>query len=308
MLPTDDFTASTLDIYKDELNRHYLYPHTNGKYALIELMNKDFQKKMALKAGLPVSDSWLVDIKGGTYVLPNDIIYPCFPKPQISFLGNKRCMKKCSSELELRNVLDTVAMERDCPMLIEKFIPIEKEYGILGFIDDDKIILPAMVDKMEIGHGSHEGVTLLGKLISTEDIAEFIKSLEKFLISIGFVGLIDIDLYESNNILYFNELNLRMGAFGYAAVCGNVNLPMMFVKRMENKSYQKYNKRLNKEIICLSDKVNEEDLNAGFISRKKYLNNIKSSDFRFLFVKRDLKPFIAFKMNSYFQRIKKLLK
>ena len=87
LLPTDDYMASTIDMYQEQLKDRFLYPHINHKPGeVIKLMDKYVQKELAKQAGLNVVQGWKIDIVNGQYEIPKDIIYPCFTKPEISFL------------------------------------------------------------------------------------------------------------------------------------------------------------------------------------------------------------------------------
>ena len=133
IIPVDDYAASTIDEHVDLLKSDFLFPSINLEQGAVNrLMDKNLQKQLARQTGLSVSEGWVVDINNHSYTLPSDIVYPVFPKPQISFRGNKRCMRKCSNELALRSVLNEVACQRDCPMLLERYIEIDKEYALLG--------------------------------------------------------------------------------------------------------------------------------------------------------------------------------
>ena len=54
--------------------------------------------------------------------------------------------------------------------------------------------------------------------------------LKVFVKSLHFCGLFDIDFYERDGVFYFNELNLRFGASGYAVTHSGINLPDAFMK------------------------------------------------------------------------------
>lgn len=309
LIPVDDYAASVIDENVDKLQSRFHFPNIGMKCGAInKLMDKDFQKRLARDSGLKVSSGWTIDIKNGKYVLPEDIQYPCFPKPQISFLGDKRCMRKCSTEAELRSVVDEVARHADCPLLVEQYVEIEKEYGVLGFCAEGKSLTPGLVLKEMIGEGAHKGVTKLGVVTPLANNKSLHDSIGRFLLSTGLTGLCDIDLYESNGVIYFNELNLRFGAFGYSIFCSGVNLPDMLVRTFLGESVDINRVTIRPKTICLSEKVNFEDYLAGYYNHKEYTCINSLADFTFLADKEDPAPYKAFCRHTRILRFKTIVK
>lgn len=309
LLPTDDYAASTIDLYQEKLREHFLFPHCKGgQGAVVRLMDKDYQKQLAIRAGLTIAKGQTIKIENGTYTIPDTITYPCFTKPEISFLGNKKCMKRCNNVSELTAVLDEVAKAADCPILVEDYIEIEKEYGMLGFCDGTHAVIPAMIHKAAIGNGSHKGVTLLGEVIPSEKYQEIRDRIASILEAEGFVGLFDVDLYEMNGVIYFNELNLRLGAFGYSLMCAGINLPGMLVKKLTGADYKSDPATVSKQIVCINDKVNLDDYSAGYISRSQYEETIRKADARFITDPEDTAPEQAYHRLEMIQNIKNTIR
>jgi predicted ATP-grasp superfamily ATP-dependent carboligase len=309
LIPVDDFAASTIDENIDLLKADFLFPNIRMEQGAVNrLVDKNYQKLLARQAGLNVAEGWVVNIENHQYTLPNDIKYPVFPKPQISFKGNKSCMRKCNNERELRNVLDNVAKVRDCPMLLEQYCEITKEYALLGFSDGKEVIIPAMIQMLESGSGGHHGVTLKGKIFNPDDFV-FINQLKQFMQSLHFCGLFDIDAYESNGKLYFNELNLRFGASGYAMTNSGINLPDCFIKHLTGRGQTTEIYKVN-EAVFVNEKVAYDDFYNGFISLSKYKKYLKDGNFGFIKSDDDPKPYNMFISQnfSFKKRLKREIK
>lgn len=311
IVPVDDYAASTIDEHLDELKSHFLMPNIHMRQgAIVDIMDKDIQKELAIKSGLNVARGWVLDIRNGDYSIPADLTYPCFPKPQISFMGNKRCMKRCDNEADLRRIISEVAKGKNCPLLIEEYIKIEKEYATLGFSDGKTVVMPAMIQLLKDGSGPHKGVTLQGKITPIEQFKEFYMKLSDYITKIGFVGLFDIDSYESNGNLYFNELNLRFGASGFAITDAGVNLPKMLVDCLQNKEID-INQMITREGLFVNEKVAYEDMNDGYISYKEYKRYLSCSDYSFIKNSDDPNPYVQFTKHTkrhYKQIIKYILR
>ena len=309
LIPVDDYAASTIDENIDRLKDRFLFPNINMQQGAInKLMDKNFQKALARDSGLNVADGWTIDINDHKYSLPENIKYPCFPKPQVSFKGNKKCMRRCNSESELRMKLDEVSRERDCPVLIEQYIEIEKEYAALGFSNGKDIIIPAVIHLLDQGHGGHLGVTKIGKLIQKSEYLPFFDVFIQFMKKINFVGLFDVDMYESGGTIYFNELNLRFGASGYAITHQGINLPNMLIGNLLGEYTS--NKICNsiESALFINEKVNFEDFLSGYYGWKEYRRIQKMADFSFLADTNDPKPYRQFLKQAFVPILKRYIK
>lgn len=307
LIPTDDFTASTIDMYQDKLEDVFLFPSISRKKGeVVRMMNKGIQKRLASENGLNVAKGYIVNYNDEKYEIPEGIDYPIFTKPQISFKGDKTLMKKCNNEVELVNLLNYAIEKYKCPILIEQYVEIEKEYGVLGCSYNGEVIIPGIITKIKSGNGGHKGVTLLGETSSFEGREELCEQLKKFIKTIGFNGLFDIDIYESKGKIYFNELNLRFGAGGYGITKSGVNLPQIFIHKLLNIENTLTDKIQKKRFI--SEKVNLEDFEAGYIDWKEYKKEYNNVDFCFIKSENDPKPYVVFKKKELYVRLKVFVK
>ena len=295
LMPVDDYAASVIDEHIEQLKKQFVFQNINMQAGAINhLMDKGLQKKDARKFHLNVAEGWYVEVKDGDYKLPKNISYPCFPKPQISFKGNKECMKKCSSEQELKEVLDEIARQRDCPILIEQYITFDKEYAILGYSSDNQIVMPYMIILLEQGHGAHRGVTMLGKLLPTALFEQTLEKTKNFIQSLHYTGLFDVDFYESNGVIYFNELNLRFGASGYAITKQGINLPNLLVQKLLGKEEAVVYPSDAPNPVFVNEKVCYEDYLAGYIDGNEKKKIVSLASFGFIKDENDKGPWIAF--------------
>ena len=308
VIPTDDCTASTIDIYQKQLGSKFICPNIDnlpGK--IVDCMDKKYQKQLAKQSNLNIVNTWEVNIINGNYEIPLNIKYPVFTKPQLSFLGQKEFMKKCENKKELNDLLNFVKeKKKDCKILIEQFVTIEKEYAVLGCSYNNDVVIPGIIQMIKSGNGSHRGVTLIGQVSSFDEDNDLLNNLKQMIIKIKFNGLFDIDLYESDGKIYFNELNLRFGASGYAITKSGVNLPQIYINKILNKK-EKNNTRIDGSIF-INEKVNLDDYRAGYISYKEYKENEKKSDFGLIKSSADKRPYKSFKRMERLIRIKKKFK
>lgn len=304
LLPTDDYTASAIDLYQEQLDSCFVYPHINHTVGeVVKYMDKGRQKELAIQAGLAVPACWTAVFENDRYIIPENIIYPCFTKPKVSFQGSKFFMKRCNSREELQSLLNEITNKSRCPILIEQFIEIEKEYDIPGFSDGKKVVIPGVIEKGFI----HLGVTATGTMRSRSTIEDIAKKLEEFVRMIGFVGLIDIELYESNGEVYFNELNLRLGASGYAATKTFGNLPELLINCLKGQelNLEKINNSFEPKTFA-SEKVCSQLLNANVLSWSQFWDLLRNVDFGFIKSQDDVVPYKYFCIDVGILRIKKI--
>ena len=309
LIPVDDYAASTIDENIEILKESFLFPNIGMQQGAVNsLMDKRTQKRVAYASGLNVAGGWTIYIKDGKYSIPDDIRYPCFHKPQISFMGDKRCMRKCSNKEELKTVMDEVASQRDCPMLIEEFFGIDKEYATLGFSDGKTVVLPAMLRMLQDGRGPHKGVTLQGEVIPSCEFEEYFRQLRELILDTGFIGLFDVDSFESGGKLYFNELNLRFGASGYSITYMGVNLPHLLINHLLGLENDYSKCQIRQKAIFVNEKVVNDDYEEGYIDKRMFADYLNSACFRFIQSESDPMPWQMFHIQRRLRYFKNAIK
>lgn len=295
LVPCDDLALPWIDDNYDLLKEYYLISNvdqTSGKLA--QLMNKQYQKKLALDFGLTAAKSHNINIREGQYSFPDGIDYPCFVKPATLIMGGKDYLKKYDDEKTLISALDSMASKfKDVDVLVEDFINIKNEYALLGLCADDNVIIPnGILHSLEGGHGSRTGIMAKGDVVTSPEICDFIEELKQFMRSLNYTGLFDIDILGSDEKLHFCELNLRFGGSGYAITKAGVNLPRMYA------DYMLHGKSLTTDCVLdgigktfVSEKIILEDCTEGFITKQEAKSKINSADIHFIIDEEDQGPY-----------------
>lgn len=312
LIPDSDFAASTIDLYQDRLKDYFLYPTINSEQGkVVYWMNKLHQKNLASEIGLNVVPGKVIKVSAGTYEIPKDINYPCFPKPLASAYGGKLGLRKCPDQESLYVQLNKFT-SRDVDVLVENYINIEKEYAVVGFANSKRVEIPAVIYLSSKGSGTHIGVAKNGQLISKAGFDDLLLQFEQFVSRLNFVGLFDIDFFEAEGKFYFGELNLRYGASGYSLYKMGINLPLQLYKALNNKpidSIPNYTDNLAfmNERVCVDDWL-ASDLPISFIINELDKNKEKG----FVFSIEDPNPYrhlIKKTKRAYIlKRIKKLFR
>ena len=296
IIPDSDFSAATIDKFQDRLTDYFLFPHihhTPG--AIAKWMEKPRQKVLAEEMGLNVSLGTVIHITDGYYIIPENIKFPCFTKPFITNIGGKQLFKKCDDERQLRHQLDYAAtICQNMSVLIEDYKPIEKEYAVVGVSNGHDIIIPGIIQIICMAHGGHYGVTCRGKVMPTDGFEDLISKFKNIVSTIGFVGLFDIDFYQSNGTYYFCELNLRFGGSGYAITKMGVNLPGMMVKFFYGENTKDMQKSISSEATFVNERMCQDDWYERYITFKEYRGMMSSSDVSFIKDNSDFKPYMKF--------------
>lgn len=298
LIPADDLVANIVDDYLEELQDYYLLPNIDNKAGAINrLMSKEVQKELAAAAGLPVVNSCVIRTKQGEFEIPDSVSYPCFMKPNISKNSSKSRMRKCDSREELEEALTEFSQKKDIEMLIEDYVEIEKEYSILGVSTREGVVGPGYFGAEEGGHAERRGVALIGKILSCSEEQKLIDDILKFIGTLNFEGLYDVDLIQTKDgKMYFVELNMRFGASGYAVTQCGVNLPAMFADYMIFHKPIDLNckvKETGKTFI--SEKVMVDEYIKSFITWPELKEKMNAVDIHFIKNEEDMKPYQHFK-------------
>ena len=313
ILSVDDDSAYMIDTLQDKLNPYFICANIGGKQGgIAELMNKQLQKQLAEKYGFKVSRSWPIEYRDGHYEVPDDISYPCYVKGLLSYHTLKKFQGRCNSREELLAKVNVVAKESNSPLMAEEFLEIEKDFGVIGFCDGKTCTVPAMVELLDSGHGSHKGVSAFGLVRKHREDENILDLTKRLVESLSLFGLFNVDLVMSKGELYFVELNLRFAAYGYAVTRAGANLPALMVKRCMGVEEQQTEVHILKDCYYLNERVGLDDVVGGYRSFKEYKDLKRKADFGLMENEEDPEPYLIFKrqipMNYFKQRIKQMLK
>lgn len=293
LFPTSDFTVSVISLFSDKLNNDFCFPHINNKKdTIIEWMNKNKQKQLAADVGLNVAKGCIVVIKNGDYTLPEEIQFPCFIKPLQSINGGKKWLKRCDCKEELLKTLDSIiSFEKDIQILVEDFISITHEYAVVGYAHENGAILPGLIEIQQLAGAGHFGVAKKGIICSPSTISDLLDTFSAFITKTGYIGIFDIDFFESNGKYYFGELNLRYGGSTEAYIRNGINLPAIMANHLGQGILPQVVPNIKEastfanEITCL------DDWYYDVTTFEEYNNILHSADFKFIEDDEDPLPF-----------------
>ena len=308
LIPSSDFSASAIDENLSLLSAHFLYPHMNYiEGALSSFMNKMFQKEKAVEIGLNVPQAIVVKSVNHHYEIPDVIKFPCFTKPMTSLNGGKKCVGKCCNREELECILKIADQKGISNILVEEYIEIENEYAVLGFSDGKDVVIPGMIHFLKDSK-TLPGVALMGNVQSVQGYEELIDKFIQYIQNIGFVGLFDIDFFESKGVFYFGELNLRIGASAYAITKMGVNLPAMFLKYISSEEINGMPCQIEGSAVYVNERICLLDWYNNKLSTKEYRKYINAAEISFVSSEEDPLPQRIYQKRNKVMCFKRIIK
>jgi len=290
LFPADDFTTSVVDRNREALNEYFVMPVTKCGKSITECMDKTFQSVIAEKVGLLTPAEWNISLTEEIKI-PEDMIYPCFVKPVQSFAGHKTEMTVCYNKIQLHaHLLEMKSFYADRDVLVQEFLNIDKEIDLSGVCDDQKIMIPAVIEKTHIAE-YERGVTMSGKLVATEELGETADKIIKMMQQFRYIGMFDMELNICGDKVYFNEVNFRSGGPNYSYQLNGVNIPDIFVKAVTGTAYtpeEATMRQFGKTFVY--EKVAWEDYIHGFMTKSEMHKCINEADYTLLANDNDENP------------------
>ena len=312
IIPDSDFSTAVVDENAERLSKHFLFPHINHKPGeIVAWMDKFRQKELAASIDLNVTKGCRIDIVDGVYSIPKELQYPCFPKPLATLVGGKCGLKRCNNEAELRDVIAIITQTNSTiSILVEEFKKIDVEQALLGITDGKEVIIPGVIKTKSLANGGHFGVAKQGEILPVKGYEELVEKFKEFVLKTRFVGIFDIDFYQSEGKFFFCEMNFRYGGSGYAYTAMGVNLPVMLVKTLTGVSVSGIQKKIKEKAIFVNERMCRDDWAEGYISSMRFHRMLRKADISFVSDPNDPNPEKEFKKTlcGFNRNIKRIVK
>ena len=310
VIPNNDSAVSMLDKHHDELVDYFHIPHVHHEQgAITAWMNKERQKALAQKLGLNVARSLgTINIVERQYEIPSDLTYPCFTKTRAYAPGYKHTLHHCENEEELHQGLEHLTtIVPNANIMVEEYKEIEREYAVVGFSDGDRVIIPGIIEILQMSEGSGKGVAIQGKVTPIDGHEDLIDRFSQFVKEVGLVGLFDIDYYVSGGKVYFGELNLRIGGSASAVWKCGVNLPLIMLKHFRGESIDGMQTSITQAATFVNERTCIDNWYVGYYNTRKY-RQLLDSDISFIKDDKDPMPWKRFKRLERKMHLKRTIK
>lgn len=281
VIACSDEISSLMDLKFDDFVQRCYFFNASEKGIITTLMDKQNQLELAKECGFLVPDS--IEIFPNLIDLPV-LHYPCLVKPKESIHGGKN-IYICRNVEELKEALNK--FNHDYKVLIQDYIKKDYEIVVLGVSIEEQIIIPGYIQK----HRDDKGGTTYSTVHPIANLDnKVVESCFRLLKKTRYQGLWGIECIKQDENFFFLELNLRNDATTYALKVAGVNLPLLYLRLMENPQA-----RINmKSIRTIDSMVEFNDFN--FVLKRKvglfqWIRELKNSECKYFYSKDDPKPF-----------------
>ncbi len=283
IFPTSDITALYLDKNYTLLKECCSFSHAYGR--LEQEMDKRQMVARAENAGLRVPTSASADARK----LPDNINFPCIIKPLTSAFGEKSDITICYNETELSSATKVYIEKSNVNILIQDFVTdVRQEIAVPGLsLPNGEVIIKGVVSKRCImGNGS----TVYGSY-SIEEHPDLYEKIKKFIHSVDYVGIFDMEFLEDNfGEYHFVECNYRNGAYGYAVTASGFNMPYILFQVLTSQLWNQSNDL--KTVVFMEERSYILNLTQKRMTVWHWFKDVLSTDVFLWFNRRDLRPYI----------------
>jgi len=286
---SDDTVTSFFDERYDELKNKFYFFNAGKSGRITEFMDKNAVNNMAVKHGLNVLPTWVINrSRGGT--IPEDIEYPVITKAISSIRpGWKSDVFVCNSEAELLDALKKIKSDN---VLVQKYIRKKNELCLDGLsINQGKDLFIAIASNYICINEATYGNSLNVFNFSNHELK---KALEEIFADIRFEGIFTVEFLEDHNgNFYFLEINFRNSGWSYASTCVGMNLPLIWAQSMvEGRLPDNIEKKIPNGYKAIAEFQDFRDrVKTGRVSLIEWVKELKHFDCKFLYNKNDNRPF-----------------
>lgn len=236
LIPCSDFAEYVIDSHGEELSKKYYIPGFGDEYSKVAmLMDKYEQKKFAEKHGIPMAETWKIELPSQG---PN-VIYPCILKPEVSAFGSKTDIRIVETREELEAALNNYLVCGYKEILCQRFLTKRYEACAYGVIPaGNKKPTGVVIRKI---HENHGGSTAYAEVIRNADILYMVDKLNRILQQEGYTGLYDYEFLVCEDGIFLNEINFRQSGNGYALVNWGQPSPLFWALSVLGKDYNAIN-------------------------------------------------------------------
>lgn len=263
------------------------------------LMSKNLQQAIALEAGLNIPKTWILSRNSS---IPDDIVFPCIVKTDLSVEGTKADIVVCETkEALIKNI------SKNVNYIVQEYIEKEYELNVLGCAVDhgDNSIIPGVIHKIReypVGKGSSSFSVL-------KDYTEYphlnVDGIRKMMKLMKYDGLFSVEFVCKDHKCYFLEVNFRNDGNGYIPTSAGVNLPYIWACSVLKLSYDIPSVSLPH--YFMADVRDIFHVKNGTLPFRIWFNDWKRTNCFLLYNKNDKKPFWGYCKTLFLSAIYKLI-
>lgn len=304
IIPGSDFSALLIDRHAEELEDKYFLPGFKGRPGLMaKLMDKMEQKCFADRHGIPMAASWpVVQKEDGSYVIPENLLYPCIVKPEISAFGSKSSIFVAHTHDELVAGLEKLSGA----VLIQQYLTKRYETCAYGVMEEEAPFFRGGVIKKL--HESSNGSTIYAECVDNEPSNDTAELVCRILWEEGYRGLYDFEMLVCDDGVYLNEINFRNSGNGYALLDNGIPAAIIWCNSVLGISNKQYCESIEVGSRHINDFFEMQNIKRLKISLIGALWNIVSAKSRAVFDWNDLQGSWAFYSKIILGKLKQIRK
>lgn len=287
VLTTDDDIQSLLDERYDDLKDRFILFNSGIPGRTTEFMNKKRILDIAKECGLNVLDTWVVE----NGEIPDDVRYPIITKAISPNDGGwKSDVHICRSEADLVEAFKTIKSPK---ILLQRYVDKKNEVCVDGFtIDHGKVMFNPMCTTYNYNiDGYYSPYMTIHPYFLDDDTN---KALALMLEKIGFEGLYSIEfLVDSDDTLYFSEVNFRNSTWNYCITQLGIPLPLLWIKAMLTGEVRgEWEKPIPEDFVAMVEPIDyQKRVVEGETDLADWLTDFRNADCLFYQDDEDVEPF-----------------
>lgn len=293
----DDGITSFLDERYDELKKKFVFFNAGCKSRITYYMNKENINMLARKHGLNVLDTIVVE-KG---IVPEHMEYPIITKSIASTIGGwKKDVFICNNEDELVEAYNKI---KSPIVLIQKYIRKKNELCLDGFsINAGNQVMYAIASNYNYILPDTYSSYMTVYNYKDDEIKRKLNAMFK---EVGFEGIFSVEfLIDSDDTLYFCEINFRNSTWSYASTCAGMNLPVLWAQSMVEGTIDEKSEKMICENFTAMDEFHDYKIRVSGkkCSIWKWFSDMRSSNCKYYFNKKDIKPVFSYIWSKFMNR------
>lgn len=290
LFPSSDLSALYIDRNRAVLGKHCICPGANGD--IERVMDKSVMCEAAKNAGFNIPNGATVELDENGRDFIKNFKLPFLIKPLLSVEGKKADIVVCRTGRDVETAIDFLYSPDSVysHVLIQEFVEGEKNLMVdySGCkVPGKKVFMFGQLEKIR-EYPADRGSTSFS--IIKKDITFIdVDMVDRFLESIGFDGIFDLDIKVVDGVPYFIEINLRNGASSYAFTAGGFNMALAWYR--EKLGLDKPEVRF-KNVYMMSERDDLNNVIDKNINIFKWLSDVRKTDVMMIYNRKDPYPFI----------------
>lgn len=290
-----DYVMQMIDKQYDSLSVNFILQSINGEGGRINsLANKLAQAQLTEQLGFRTLPTKILEISqfDAANIAPEE--YPILLKPVAGGEGSKDDITICRDAASLNAAIAKFAQKKYVRILCQTYLENRTELATFGALERDKRICSFTILKNIRQWPDSYGVGSLGEIVTDQNILSFVESLYEALLSFGYDGPLDVDVFIDNATgqFYVSEYNWRPGGRNYTSLGTHVySIVLWYLAKCDQ-----YEATLPVKNTTSGYSMNDgTDINhvlQGSLSIREWFKDFKKASSHALWFKKDLAPVV----------------